>query len=153
MKATIRMRFLRLTGAAVLCLAVLAACGDNSTSAMDDDDGGGGGTPPPTEREPTWTNVSQILSTSCGGSSCHLSEPFESGVNLTSYSNVMNSVGEQYGKEIVEPGDGSQEASPIVDKINANPEFGDRMPLEGGTLSQDDIDLIVEWIDEGAQDN
>lgn len=145
---------LRLTGVAILSLAFLAACGGNSTSGMDDNDnGGGGGGPPPPDREPTFSNVSQILNGSCGGSSCHLAEPFESGVNLTSYDNVMNSVGEQYGTEIVDPGDGSQGASPMVDKINPNPDHGDRMPLEGGNLSQDDIDLIVEWINDGAQDN
>lgn len=153
MEQTILTRMLRLAGILMLSIAFLAACSGNSTSGMDDDDDNGGGNPPPTERDPTFTNVSQILNGSCGGSSCHLSSPFESGVNLSSYDNVMNSVGEQYGTEIVDPGDGSQDASPIVDKINANPDHGERMPLNGGALPQDDIDLIVDWINAGAQNN
>lgn len=151
MEQPIRKRILRFTGIAMLSFALLAGC-SGSTDSMDDDDNGGG-EPPPTEREPTFTNVSQIFNGSCGGSSCHLSEPFENGVNLSSYDNVMNSVGEQYGKEIVEPGDASHDASPLVDKINADPRFGERMPLNGGALPQEDIDLIEEWISNGAQNN
>lgn len=152
MEQSILKRTLRLMGIAMVSFALVAGC-SSPTDSTDDDDDNGGGSPPPTEREPTFTNVSQIFNGSCGGSSCHLSSPFESGVNLSSYDNVMSSVGEQYGKEIIEEGDASHSASPLVDKINTNPEFGERMPQGGPYLDQEDIDLIVDWINEGAQDN
>ena len=39
----------------------------------------------------------------------------------------------------------------MVDKIEANPQFGNRMPV-GGSLSQDQINKIKAWINEGANE-
>lgn len=71
-----------------------------------------------------------------------------SGVTLSSYAAVMSSVGDQYGRTIVEPGEPDQ--SPIVDKIGPNPTHGDRMPQGGPYLSDAQINLIRQWIAEGA---
>jgi hypothetical protein len=73
----------------------------------------------------------------------------QSGVTLTSYSATMNSIGAQYGKKIVIPGE--PDNSPLVDKIEPNPQFGSRMP-QGGTLSDEQISLIRQWIAEGASE-
>lgn len=140
------------TAALMLFTFLLLSGCSGSTDPNDDGENGGGGDPPPTEREPTFSNVQQIFNGNCGGTQCHLSAPYEHGVNLSSYDDVMNSVGEQYQEAIVDSGSAS--TSPLVDKINPNPLHGERMPEDGPPyLEQEDIDLIVEWINEGAQDN
>lgn len=94
-------------------------------------------------------NVLPILQSGCDGVGCHIG--FEaSGVELTSYSAVVSSVGVQYAEAIVQPGDGS--GSALIDKLTANPQFGQTMPI-GTQLSASDIEIIRRWIDEGALDN
>lgn len=135
---------------AVCSLGLLfVSCGDNSTGTDGGNgNGGNGGTPP----EPTFSNVQSIFNSSCATSGCHDSSTEQNGVNLTSYGDVMNSVGQQYGENVVQAEDAA--GSPLVDKIeSSNPEFGQRMPPNGPYLSNDDIDLIKEWINEGAEDN
>ncbi len=70
-------------------------------------------------------------------------------MNLNSYSATMASVGDLYGKKIVTPGNAA--ASPLFDKLLANPQFGSRMP-QGGSLTTQQIDLIRAWINEGAHE-
>lgn len=111
--------------------------------------------PPPEEELPTDVSFSNdiqpIFQDSCGGANCHIDEE-ESGVELTTYDDVMNSVGDQYGEPIVN--EGNPESSPLVDKIaSSSPEYGVQMPRSGQSLSQDEIDLIRGWINEGAPDN
>lgn len=95
-------------------------------------------------------DVQPIFTSSCGGAGCHIDEAM-SGVELSNYQQVMSSIGVQYGEEIVIPGDA--DASPLVDKIEANPQFGERMPLNRPPLSGDEVALIRAWIDDGAEDN
>ena len=78
---------------------------------------------------------------------CHGSS---SGVDLSSYNAVMSSVGDQYEKRIVIEGEPDQ--SPLVDKIEPNPEFVAQMPLGNSPLSNDEISLIRTWIEEGANE-
>lgn len=90
------------------------------------------------------SEIQPIFNANC--TSCHGGQ---NGVTLESYSTVMNSVGQQYGTEIVVAGDAA--SSPLVDKIEPNPQFGSRMP-QGGSLSSNQIDLIKQWINEGANE-
>ena len=72
-----------------------------------------------------------------------------SGVTLSSYQAVMNSVGDQYSRLVIVPENPSD--SPLYDKISTNnPQFGSRMPQGGPPLSSDDIEAIRQWIEEGA---
>jgi hypothetical protein len=88
------------------------------------------------------TQIQPIFNANCTG--CHGGT---SGVNLGSYSATMASTGFLYDKKIVTPG--NAEASPLYDKLLANPQFGSRMP-QGGSLTTQQIDLIRAWINEGA---
>jgi hypothetical protein len=45
------------------------------------------------------------------------------------------------------------ENSILVQKIKPNPPFGDRMPQGGPYLKDAEIQIIVNWIKEGALDN
>lgn len=124
---------------------LFASCGDNSTGPGNGNGNGNGNGEP---LEPTFTNVQPILTENCGP--CHIGNN-QSGVQLDSYSNVMNSNGGQYGGAIVVEGEADD--SPLVDKIEEDPDKGERMPQGGPYLSSDQISLIRDWISEGAQDN
>ena len=86
----------------------------------------------------------------CSGSGCHIDER-TSGVNLSNYAQVTNSVGIQYNGPVVIPEDGVN--SPLVDKLVAQPRIGLQMPLGRTPLSNDQIAAIRTWIDEGAENN
>ena len=91
------------------------------------------------------TQVQPIFNANC--TSCHGSN---GGVDLRSFSALMSSVGNNYGTNVVVPG--NPDASGLVDKIeNANPQFGNSMP-PNGSLAQTEIDMIRLWISEGANE-
>lgn len=69
---------------------------------------------------------------------------------MSSYDAVMSSVGFQYQTNIVVPNE--PENSPMVDKLGPNPQFGVQMP-QGGSLPDSDVELIVQWIEEGAPES
>ena len=89
------------------------------------------------------TQVQPIFDDKC--TSCHYDGL--SGVTLSSYRTTMNSVGEQYEMSIVTAGE--PDNSPLIDKIEPDPEYGSRMP-QTGTLTQAQIDTIRQWVAEGA---
>ncbi|SMO34635.1 hypothetical protein [Gracilimonas mengyeensis] len=95
-------------------------------------------------------DIQPIFNSTCGGSGCHINGS-TNGVNLTTYQQVMNSVGAVYGTDIVIPED--PDASPLVDKIEANPTNGSRMPLTGSYLTPSEINQIRSWIEGGALEN
>lgn len=128
----------------------ITACSDNSSGSNEGNNGGGGNTGGSTE--PTFANVQTIFNGNCATSGCHNASSQQSGVNLSSYTSAINSVGSQYGEKVIQPNDA--DGSPLVDKISSeNPQFGARMPLNGTPLSDNQINLIRQWIDEGAQNN
>jgi mono/diheme cytochrome c family protein len=88
------------------------------------------------------TEIQPIFNASC--TSCHGNN---GGVSLTSYAALMGSVGNNYGSNLVVAG--NPDASGLVDKIEPDPQHGNRMPV-GGQLSSDQINLIRQWITEGA---
>lgn len=141
----------------LLMLAVtlsIAACSDSSTGSDDDDNGNGNGNGNDNEEigtAPTYDNIQLIFNESCGGSGCHINGA-QSGVQLNNYDNIIDSEGAQYERKVVQPEDADD--SPLVDKIESNdPQFGDRMPLGGPYLSEDRINQIRDWIDDGAEED
>lgn len=134
-------RFFRF--AALLAVPLLlAACQSEIVDNTDEGD--------PVEDVSYSAQVQPIFSSSCSGVGCHIGET-TNGVNLSSYAQVMASAGVQYGQAIVVAGDA--DASPIVDKLSANPDFGVRMPRERSPLTASQVQIIRTWIDEGALDN
>lgn len=137
----------------IICSAglFLTSCGGSTTGTNGGGgDGGSGGGGSGIGTDPTFSNVQQILEQSCGGGSCHINTT-TNGVKLDTYNNVMNSEGTSYGKLIVQEGDAS--GSPLVDKIEANPQYGVRMPKGGSYLSDSRIQQIKDWINNGAKNN
>jgi mono/diheme cytochrome c family protein len=75
----------------------------------------------------------------------------QSGLDLSSYAN-LRAGGQHSGTAIVV--DGQPCASVLYQKITATPPFGRRMPYNGPPyLSDADIQLVHDWIAEGASDN
>lgn len=145
--------FYRLTYAfAVIFIFTLVSCGGGGGSTGPDPDPNPNPTPEPDRPVSFSEDIEPIFNGNCAVSGCHTSSTQESGVDLSSYDKALNSVGIQYGTEIIVPGE--PENSPIVDKIsNDNPEFGVRMPYQRSKLSSAQIDSIIAWIDDGAPDN
>ena len=84
------------------------------------------------------TQIQPIFDSNCG--SCHLSNS-AGGLNLSNYENLMSN-------DVVVPGD--HQASSLYERIiRPNSASGD-MPPGNSELSQSEIDLIAQWIDEGA---
>ena len=80
------------------------------------------------------THIQPIFNNNCGN--CHLGNS-SGGVNLSSYINTMNS-------DVITPG--NHEQSTLWDEINS----GDMPQGNNPELSEEDVDLIAQWINEGA---
>jgi len=89
---------------------------------------------------------------------CHAEDSFNpSDLSLDSRELLMS--GGRHGAPVV-PGKSGE--SVLFQKLGPNPPFGDRMPLDPKkkrgerslkSLSQEEIDLIGRWIDQGAKNN
>ena len=95
-------------------------------------------------------DVQPIFASSCGGFGCHVGEA-TNGVDLSTYSATVGSIGLQYGGPVIIPGNGA--GSPLVDKVGASPSEGSRMPLGLASLSATQVEIIKTWIDDGAENN
>ena len=83
-------------------------------------------------------SIQSIFNQSCIG--CHDGSNPEGGLNLLSYEELMSN-------NVIVPGD--HEASELYDRITRPESSNGDMP-PAGSLDQDEIDLIADWIDEGA---
>jgi hypothetical protein len=73
------------------------------------------------------------------------------GLDLGSYHSMLQG-GFHSGAQIVVPGDPC--SSLLIDKLSATPGWGARMPLDGPPyLTDAEIQLVKDWISEGALDN
>ncbi|MGD8748006.1 MAG: hypothetical protein PVI44_06020 [Balneolaceae bacterium] len=138
-----------------ICCAGLsfAACSSDSTGSGDTGGNNGGGNNGGNNiigTEPTFANVQQIFRQSCGGSNCHINSS-QNGVRLDTYENVIQSEAISYDKLAIQPGDAA--GSPLIDKIEPNPDVPPRMPQTGAYLSTDRISQIRQWIDNGAEND
>jgi mono/diheme cytochrome c family protein len=128
----------------LLCIAVIGlACTENTenlVAAPDDGDNN-----EPISQVSYADQIQPIFNNNCAG--CHGSS---GGVGLSSYLALMSSIGNNYGENVVVPGNAN--ASGLVDKIEPNPEHGSRMPTNG-SLTPAEIQLIRTWINEGALNN
>jgi hypothetical protein len=97
------------------------------------------------------SGVSPILGRAC--TSCHApgGEGFQSsGLDLSTYA-TLRAGGTRSGAAIIAGGEPC--ASPLWQKLGPAPPFGARMPKNALPLPQVEIDLIHDWIAEGARDD
>jgi hypothetical protein len=92
------------------------------------------------------TQIQPLFDAHC--KNCHV--PARSGWDVTNYTTVIASTGVEYASKVILPGNSA--GSPITNKISAAvPLHGARMPRGGPYLSDSDIVIIKNWIDEGAK--
>jgi len=132
--------------AAAALLIALSACGA----------GNGGGSPPAPggALQPTLASIqANIFTPTCAVSGCHggtmpmLGLRLDDGFSRDSLVNTPSF----YGNSLVRVVPGDPEGSFLIQKLEPNPAFGDRMPLTGCCLQQVTIDVIRQWIQDGAK--
>jgi hypothetical protein len=95
-----------------------------------------------------------IFTPNCANAGCHSGSNPPDDLLLTagnSYSNIVNVDAVQVNLKLIAPGD--PDNSYVLRKVMGSDIVGNRMPLGGAKLSDDQIDLISQWILEGAKDN
>ncbi|HEX9971258.1 MAG TPA: hypothetical protein VGD14_04230 [bacterium] len=110
--------------------------------------------PPTVKDDPAFaTDIQPIFTAHCALSGCHNSTA-RAGMNLSdgkAYDNIVNVGSTQDNtKKRVLPNDADN--SYLVMKIEGRQTVGIRMP-QGGTLSDDNVQLIKNWINKGAKNN
>src|SRR5947209_3772943 len=100
------------------------------------------------------TQIQPIFTRNCALSGCHATDSASGGMILDagqSYAHLVNVASSEVApdKRVVP---GNSAASYIIEKLtHTAPRSGDRMPLGGDPLPDDQINLIKTWIDEGAK--
>lgn len=97
-----------------------------------------------------------VFTPTCAVSGCHANPGVNLGLDLSDGRAFMNTVGVTSvgdpNLSRIEPGD--PDASYLLRKLRGDPTIvGDRMPFGGPFLSQAEIDVIEQWVLDGAQDN
>lgn len=140
--------------ALALLSAIAAGCGGG---------GGGGGDdtpppdpPPPASFGPNFSEIQDAVFTpTCATSGCHLGASAEQGLQLdeaNSYAMLVDRPSTQVSSLLrVEPGD--PDNSYLIQKLEGTASVGEQMPLDQPPLPQADIDVIRQWISDGAIDD
>jgi hypothetical protein len=130
--------------AAAALLLALGACGGGS----------GESTPAPPPLQPTLASIqANIFTPTCAVSGCHTGASAVQGLRLDdgfSYANLVN-VASPYGSTIIRVIPGDADNSFLIQKLEGTTMLGGRMPLVGCCLQQVTVDVIRQWIDQGAQ--
>lgn len=131
--------------AALVVANILAACGGDDP-------------PPPITVEPTLASIqAEIFTPTCATASCHSTGQLEAGLDLSAghaYDSLINAEctteeADREGLVRVKPGDPSM--SFLLEKLRGVPNSkGRRMPYDGPYLQDGEIDVIEQWIAEGA---
>lgn len=97
-------------------------------------------------------NIKSVLATNCAQSNCHAGPEPWMDLNLSlenTYENIMHHTSKEvHGLRLINPF--HPESSYLLQKINGNRIKGARMPYKRDSLSEKDISLIEEWIQQGA---
>jgi hypothetical protein len=145
-------------GVAALVL-VLGACGAGTGEGLDQNGqalpvgGGGNFAPPVPALAPTLASIqTNVFSVNCAISGCHGGGTVQFGLSLDpgfSAGNLIN-VASPRDANLVRVIPGNPDASFIIQKLEGTQALGDRMPQFGPYLPQATIDVIRQWIQDGA---
>lgn len=132
-------------------LALFGACEHTEPTAPTDNGGGSGGP------EATLSTIqSSIFSQRCAVSGCHVpgtNAPMAMRSAQESFDALVN-VASMQRPSIIRVAPNDPDNSYLIRKLEGGPNIsGSRMPSSGSRLSNSQIDLIREWISNGAQNN
>ncbi len=126
----------------VLALSVLSSCKDQGPTYIVPPVGGGSGTGPTVSYS---LQLVPIFDT-YGCSGCHGGS---GGLTVKPYAQLM--AGGNHGKVVIP---GNADGSNIIKKLTMSPPpFGARMPLGGLPLPDSTVQVIRDWINQGALNN
>ncbi len=136
--------------AGMLAILALAGCAGSGEGLDQNGRPNTGGGPPPLTAD--YDSIQQnVFTPICTG--CHAGAAAPLGLRLTagvSYAQLVGVPSVEVASLLrVEPGD--PDASYLVQKLEGSAEVGDRMPQGGPPLPQATIDVIRQWIVDGAQ--
>jgi len=135
---------------AIVALA-LAACGAGSGEGLDQN-----GQPivsPPTGLQPTLASIQDnVFTVNCAVSGCHGGAGAQYGLRLDpgfSAGNLIN-VPSPRDSNLIRVVPGDPDASFVIQKLQGTQTLGDRMPDGGPYLTTATVNVIRQWIQDGA---
>jgi len=137
-------------GIAIVTLA-LAACGAGSGEGLDQNGQPLG--PPLTGLQPTLASIQDnVFSVNCAVPGCHGGAGAQQGLRLDpgfSAGNLIN-VPSPRDSNLIRVVPGDPDASFIIQKLQGTQTLGDRMPDGGPYLTTAKVNVIRQWIQDGA---
>ena len=140
-------------GIAIVTLA-LAACGAGSGEGLDQNGqplSGGGA--PPGGLQPTLDSIqTNVFNVNCAVSGCHGGAGAQYGLRLDpgfSAGNLIN-VPSPRDSNLIRVVPGDPDASFMIQKLQGTQTLGDRMPDGGPYLTTAQVNVIRQWIQDGA---
>ena len=109
--------------------------------------------PPPNSTSRLSADVQPIFTRSCAKSGCHAGTTLAQGLSLEagkSYDNLVGVASTEVALKRVEPG--RSDLSYLINKLEGTG-IGDRMPQGGPFLPDAEVQVIKDWIAQGAPDN
>lgn len=142
---------------AILAIAALALGACSGGSGNDNNNGNAGNpNPPPTTFDPVFSAIqANVFTPTCATSGCHAGGSAPQGLRLDEANSYGLLVG-QASSEVpatlrVAPGD--PDNSYLIQKLEGTASVGAQMPLNAAPLPQSTIDIIRQWITDGALDD
>jgi len=143
-------RLLSSASASVALLLALAACGGGGEDAPPP------APPPPTGIQPTLTSIqNNVFTPSCAKTLCHAGPGAQAGLRLDpgfSWGLLVN-VKSSQDMTLTRVIPGNPDSSLLIQKLEGTAPIGERMPADMLYLQQATVDVIRQWIQDGAQNN
>jgi len=137
-------------GIAIVALG-LAACGAGSGEGLDQN--GQPFRPPPTGLQPTLASIQDnVFTVSCAVPGCHGGAGAQQGLRLDpgfSAGSLIN-VASPRDPNLIRVVPGNPDASFLIQKLDGTQTLGDRMPDGGPYLTTATVNVIRQWIQDGA---
>jgi len=125
-------------------------------TACDGGNGDGGISMPPPVPDAVFSDIqANVFTTTCATSGCHAGAGAPQGLLLDEANSYMLLVGVQSGEvpALLRVNPGDPDNSYLVQKLEGTAASGEQMPLGRAPLPQATIDVIRQWISEGALDD
>jgi mono/diheme cytochrome c family protein len=139
-----------------LAFATLALAACSGGSGGDNGNNNGNQNPPPAAFNAVFSEIqSNVFTPTCAVSGCHTGAGAPQGLRLdeaNSYGLLVDQPSSQVPATLrVAPGD--PDNSYLIQKLEGTASVGAQMPLNGTPLEQSTIDIIRQWITDGALDD